>query len=276
MIFKGGIESLVTDEYFWSEANKILEAAKQKGIMLRVIGSIAFRIHCPKYNYLHDDLGRVLTDIDLISYKKHQQEIPKLIKNLGWKEDTSFGPEIQLATAGNRLILVDSTGKLHMDIFFDKLNFNHEINFKGRLEIDYPTISLVDLLLEKMQIVRINEKDIIDTIMLLMEHEVGKNDEETVNSVYLSKLCGKDWGLWRTVTLNLDKVSKSLDKYEKINQDEKLTVRNRIEQLLESIEREPKSLKWRLRAKIGEKVKWYTEVGEAYYPQAQGQAQLEE
>ena len=88
----------------------------------------------------------------------------------------------------------------------DKLDFCHPIPWKGRLEVDNPTIPLAELLLEKMQIVKINEKDIIDTIMLLLEHEICGDDEDHINSQHVAKLCAGEWGLWRTTTMNLEKV----------------------------------------------------------------------
>jgi len=78
--------------------------------------------------------------------------------------------------------------------------------FLKRLEIDYPTISLADLLLEKMQIVKLNEKDILDTIVMLREHDVGEGDKETINSDRVSGLLSDDWGFYYTVTTNLGKI----------------------------------------------------------------------
>jgi hypothetical protein len=151
---------------------------------------------------------------------------------------------------------------LHSDVFYDVLEFSHEINFIGRLKIDCPTISLVDLFLEKMQIFKINEKDIIDTIMLLREHEVGNSDDDTINIDYLSKISKSDWGLWKTLTKNLDKIDTLIDNYELLNMEDKKIVRERIGAIREHIESEPATIRWKLRSLIGERVKWYNDVDE--------------
>ena len=102
-----------------------------------------------------------------------------------------------------------------------------------------------------MQIVQINEKDIIDTIMLLLEHAVGNTDSETINIQRAALLCANDWGLWRTTTMNLDKVT-----------DQKAKVESQVNEILTRLEQEPKPLAWRLRARVGDRVKWYKEVDE--------------
>jgi len=130
------------------------------------------------------------------------------------------------------------------------------------LEIDHPTISLSDLLLEKLQIVEINEKDIIDCIILFREHEVGEDDKTTINMKYISKLFSGDWGWWRTGTMNLDKIKHFAEKYDKLTDEDKKIVIERIDKLREAIDKHPKSMGWKMRAKVGDKKKWYRDVEE--------------
>jgi hypothetical protein len=248
----------VPQEDFMKEANRILEAAKERGIKLRLMGAIAFRIHCPNFRHIQDALGRVLSDIDFMAYSQQRKDVEKLFEGLGYQTDRM----IKMLFGGKRLIFIDSVNNRQLDVFFDKLEMCHDVDFKGRLEIDYPTISLVDMLLEKMQIVKLNEKDIIDTIMLLREHEVGNSDKETVNAGYLAKLCANDWGLWRTVTMNLQKVKSFLPNYGSLTETDKADVTAKIDQLLMLIEKEPKSMGWTMRAKIGDKKQWYRDVEE--------------
>ena len=116
--------------------------------------------------------------------------------------------------------------------------------------------------MEKMQIVKINEKDVIDTIMLLLEHPLGEIDHETINLQRVAKLCGEDWGLWRTLTMNLEKVKVLAQGYSALSENEKKMVTTQVEASLARIEAEPKSMAWRLRARVGDRVKWYKEVEE--------------
>ena len=111
-----------------------------------------------------------------------------------------------------------------------------------------------------MQIVESNRKDVIDTIMLLREHAVGDGDDEMVNADYLASLCADDWRLWRTVTMNLQRVERSLPSYKVLIEEDRADISSKIQQLMQE---EPKSLKWKMRAKIGERVEWYRDVEEA-------------
>ena len=115
-----------------------------------------------------------------------------------------------------------------------------------------------------MQIVKINEKDVVDTIMLLLEHPLGKSDQETINMAYIAKLCANDWGLWRTTTMNLDKVGKLAIGYPHFEDADKSQVAAQIKKALEFIDGEAKSMAWRIRARVGDRVKWYKEVDEVH------------
>jgi hypothetical protein len=151
---------------------------------------------------------------------------------------------------------------LHVDVFYEKLDFCHTIYGQGRLEVERPSIPLAEMLLEKMQIVQINEKDIIDTIMLLLEHPLGVIDRETINIEYIARLCSNDWGLWRTTTMNLNKVRVLAQGYKQLDAGQKSLIDTQIQTAQARLDREPKSLAWRLRARVGDRVKWYKEVDE--------------
>lgn len=163
---------------------------------------------------------------------------------------------------GATLRVIGSLANLLVDVFYEKLDFSHVISWSDRLEVDSPTIPLAELLLEKMQIFQINEKDIIDTIMLLLEHPLGDSDEEVINIDRIARFLAKDWGLWRTTTMNLDKVKQMAGHYSQLNDDEQAQVAIQVDKSLASIEAEPKSRGWKLRARIGDRVKWYKDVDE--------------
>jgi hypothetical protein len=93
-----------------------------------------------------------------------------------------------------------------VDVFFDKLRMSHTIDFRKRLDVDAPTISVSDLLLEKMQIVKLTEKDAKDTVIVFTEHSVNEDDNENVDSRYIANLLADDWGFYYTVTTNLKRI----------------------------------------------------------------------
>lgn len=245
-------------EKFENELKRILKASDDSGIILRVIGSLAFQMHCQKYGYLQAAMGRAYTDIDFAAYHRQTKAIQELMAGLGYHENR----EVFIVSEGDRAIFERPDVGLHIDVFFGKLDFCHVIHWEGRLEVDHLSIPLAEMLLEKMQIVQINEKDIIDTIMLLLEHPLGDEDNETINIKRIAGLCSTDWGLWRTTTMNLDKVRQLAQGYEQLTGEQKEIIDLQVKASLARIDQEPKSLAWRLRARVGDRVKWYKDVDE--------------
>lgn len=243
---------------FLEEVQRILDAAKTEGVLLRLLGALAFHVHCPKFSYMQEMLGRTFSDIDFASYKKEISRINTLFAGLGYQHDVRVR-----ALFGSRLVFYDTSGtSRHCDVFLDKLEFCHDILFQDRLEVDDPTIPLAELLLEKMQIVKLNDKDVIDTIMLLREHPISESDDNTINGDHLARLTTHNWGLWKTFTINLENVRKAAQNLEKLSEEDKTDVTSKITALQNRIDREPKTRGWKVRSHIGERRKWYRDVDE--------------
>jgi len=241
---------------FLEQAVRIVKEGKKKGVVMRIMGAIAVRIHCQEFRHLLDAMKRELTDIDLMTLSKFREDVKDLLQDFGFVANERF-----IALHGKyRHIYYHKKSHVKVDVFFDKLDMCHTIDFRGRLEYDFPTITLADLLLEKMQIVELTEKDIKDTIILLREHKIGEIEDETINAKYIAKVLANDWGFYHTVSNNLEKVKHFLDIYKDLTDEDRLYVRERIDKLIGYINREPKSLTWKLRAKVGTKKKWYKEV----------------
>lgn len=248
-------------EDFYTERTRILNALNDdpyRHIIMRLIGALAFRTHCPKYGYIQDKLGRVFTDFDFVSYPKYFKDIIKVLTELGYQEDK----QVTQLFGDQRMIFHDPAFGRHIDIFYNSLDFCHNINLVGRLEKEELTIPLAELLLEKMQIVQINEKDFIDSVMLLREHPLGEIDKETINLKIITHTLASDWGWWRTVTENLRKLDERMQLYTDLTEEDRRVVHDRIMELQQSIEAAPKSLKWKTRAMVGDKMKWYKDVEE--------------
>ncbi len=253
-----GAQDRAEREKFESEVRRIVEAGTRAGLLLRLLGSLAFQTHCSQFGFLQAKLGRAYTDIDLAGYVKQAKQASELLSQLGYVEDR----EIFVVSEGGRAIFENPANHLHVDVFYEQLDFCHIIRWDGRLEVDSPTIPLAELLLEKMQIVAINKKDVIDTIMLLLEHPLGDSDSETININRVARLCAEDWGLWRTTTMNLGKVKQLAQTYPQLTDEHKARVASQVDTALARIEAEPKPLPWRLRARVGDRVKWYKDVDE--------------
>ena len=244
------------DSLMKSEGLRIVTAARERNVHLRLLGAIAFQTHCPTYSYLTESLRRVLSDVDFAAYGSERDPIEKMMREFGYADQ----PMITALFGHQRMIWDNKSNGMHVDIFFDKLEMNHNINFQGRLELDETTITLADMLLEKMQIVRINEKDIVDTIMLLREHQIGEGEPETIDARYIAKLLSNDWGFYYTFTTNLKKIQDALAKYSELTEEDRKDITAKIQNLSDRVEKVPKTFGWKVRAKMGTKSKWYKDV----------------
>jgi len=243
-----------------NEAKRLVETAEGRNIKLRVMGAVAVRIHCSGFEALHRHLGRKISDLDFATRSKYRDSIFKLFRELGYDVDEGMYYAASFVGQGHRAVLKKDDWAT--DIFFDKLQMCHTIDFSKRLEIDSPTVSLGDLLLEKMQIVQLNEKDIFDAIVIFREHDVGDSDAETINSLHISELLADDWGFYYTVTTNLSKVKAALPKYDPVQAEDRADIEAKIDKLASAIEERPKSTKWKIRARVGPSAKWYRDVDE--------------
>lgn len=248
-------------EEFYEERQRILGAMAQdenKHVLMRLVGAQAFRTHCPEFGYIQDKLGRKFTDFDFVSYPRFGREVRRILNDLGYEEDR----QVTQLFGDRRMLFRDPAFGRHTDVFYNVLDFCHPVNFVGRLEKDAPTVPLAELLLEKMQIVQINEKDLIDSVMLLREHPIGDSDEETINATVITGILGNDWGFWRTFTGNLKLLDEKLAGYGDLSDEDRRVAHGRIQELQDRIEAAPKSLRWKARSQIGERVKWYKDVEE--------------
>ncbi|NWG10217.1 hypothetical protein HXY33_00445 [Candidatus Bathyarchaeota archaeon] len=246
---------------FIEEALRIVKKGEEKKIPLRLMGGFAIRLHSPNNEHLYEALDRKPAyDLDFVTYGKHRPLMKKLFADLGYTPMVSMA--LLFGTGKNRAVYKDENHNRSVDVFFDKLEMCHAIEFKDRLELDYPTISLSDLLLQKIQICQINEKDIKDVMILLREHQIGETDKETVNIVYIAKLLARDWGFWYSSVSNLKKTKEFLAEYKNLTDADREDIEKKITRIAKALEDEPKSVQWKLRSKIGTSKRWYTEVEE--------------
>ena len=240
---------------FFDAALTIIDAAKKMDMPLRLLGATAIYYQCPKSTLLADMMKRNLTDLDFVALSKHVSRIPELFSRLQYVPNE----RVNTLYGANRQIYFDPRNSRSVDIFFDKLSFNHEIDLSKRLHIDPVTISLADLLLEKLQIVKMSEKDAKDVIVLLHEHGLD-GPGGAVDAGYVAKLLSDDWGFFHTATMNLTKVKDYLTGIQSMPQQDKALVSGRIEDLALRIESEKKSFKWKMRARVGTRAPWYNEA----------------
>jgi hypothetical protein len=257
----------LADEAMIKIATKIVEEAQSRGIYLRIMGALAIFMHSMDYIDIFKSLKRLgsdrrfFTDIDLIGYSKQRGHIRNLMEKY-----FNFAIDRYMLLFYKDRMIYYSNDAYHIDVFLDKLCFSHDIDLRGRLELDYPTITLADLLLEKFQIHEINEKDIKDVIILLRAHKVGDVDgKDILNAKRIAKVLSNDWGFWYDFKINTEKVLHFLKTY--VNQgiisiDDAAYTERSLMDIIEYVDKEPKTNKWMKRAKEGEKKKWWRDVEE--------------
>jgi len=272
-------KDIVPTEVFMQEAEKIVEKANQKGITLRIMGGLGIAIRCRDFRDFAIKLGRVGTgvvqgqeysDIDFMSYGKHREKVKEFFGEIGYAKRRAT----LSSAASDRQIYYHPKGWFYVDVFFDKLLVaNHPIDFKGRLELEYPTITATDMLLEKIQMWEaFSTKDLKDCLLLLKAYDVKeKSEKECIDSAYIAKTLSQDWGFWYTATTNLKNLKKFLTEIEKLGPEANIDPKKieekgrqeiigKVEAILQAIEKEPKSFGWKMRAKIGTKKTWYNPV----------------
>lgn len=255
------MEEYPAPEAYLEEARRLTEEAQKQGMVLRVMGPIALHYYFPDHVDLYRNMERlgerVFTDIDYASYGKHRGRLVPFFESQGYLLEKRAA----MLSGGERLIFFSRRIPM-IDVFFDRLNYNHPIDYRGRLEIHPHCVSLTDLLLQKLQIVQINDKDLKDAMLLLLAGTIGASDQSGVNSAYVAKLMSEDWGFYYTSTQNLGKVKTAAGAVKALSEDQCKVICDQADRLLEAIETAPKSGRWKSRAKTGTNKPWYNEVSD--------------
>lgn len=211
------------------------------------MGGAAINLHCSSARQA--PLKRRYGDLDFVASSKQRQAIQKLFESLGYEGDRRFNT----LNGDQRLLYLDGVNGRQIDVFIDRMKMCHVIELANRLGHDGPTLTPADLLISKLQVYEVNMKDLVDTTALLLDHPIADHDNDAINAAYLARLTSEDWGLHRTLQLNSGRVR---DAVRDLHVDADL-VNQRLDELWTRIDAQPKSLKWKLRARVGDRMSWY-------------------
>ncbi|MFX1519846.1 MAG: hypothetical protein ACFFCD_07990 [Promethearchaeota archaeon] len=237
-----------------AEAIHIIDVARKKGAILRLIGGLAVRNHCEIIDFCERDYG----DIDLVGLKKHFKKINETFTELGYKENR----DVAIATSGQQMQFYKEDLEDHVDVFLDTFRMEHDVVLKERLTLEDYTISISDILITKLQIYTINEKDLRDILTIVKDVPLGEEDKSgVINVKYVAQLCSRDWGLYTDILSNIDKCLNLMHHYN-LSSEEVKQIQNKLNKIKKVIEKEPKTRRWKLRAKIGKRKAWYRVVEE--------------
>jgi hypothetical protein len=235
-----------------AEARRLIEAARAQELTVRVLGGAAVYMQSPNEQPL---LPRELKDIDLVTPRGEGKRIARLLDEHGYVGEDMFN-----AVRGSRRQLFhDLVNGRQLDVFVGEFEMCHSLPIADRLERDPYTVPLAELVLTKLQIVELNERDERDIYTLFFHHEVGPGG---IEPAVIATLCAADWGLWRTCKGTIERSCADIDQYGLDGSAQQL-VRKRLERLWADINAAPKTGRWKRRSRVGERMRWYQEPEEA-------------
>jgi hypothetical protein len=234
------------------ESTRIIEAAERERATLRLLGGLAVLYRCPSAR-AGPLRRRSAPDIDMVGLSKEGTQIRAAFQQLGYLPNQSFN-----ALHGyKRLMFHGPDGHPKVDIFLDRLQMSHNLDFRRRLPLARTTLPLADLLFTKLQVFEITEKDLRDVAALLLDHDVAEQEgEEVINIRYLAQLTSNDWGAYTTLSDNLEHLPVALANFE-LSVEDREKIERRIGRLRLAMDSAPKSLRWKMRARVGRRMAWY-------------------
>jgi hypothetical protein len=231
-----------------AEATQIGEAAGERGLPLRVLGGVAVALLCPSSR--RPPLRRGYADIDLVTTGSVRDGVVGLMESFGYVGDREFN----MLHGHRRLYFWDEENGRQVDVFVDEANLCHRIDLKRRIEVAPLTVSLADLTLLKLQVVETNEKDYLDLCAIFADHELT-SDESGINGAYIAEMSAGDWGLWRTLEMVAERSRQFALNLPEFDAAE--LVAERLQSLRSDLAAVPKTRRWKLRSRVGEKKRWY-------------------
>jgi len=231
------------------EALALARGAAGASLGLKLLGGLAVRVLCPDFPpRLRRD-----QDIDFACVTKQRKKVADWLDGAGCEPDRRFNN-----LNGDRQMYFNAPSGRPIDVMVDKLSMCHVLDFRPSFDRQPLTIDAVDVLLSKLQIVELNEKDLRDIVHLLAALPLGGGAQASIDTDRFGKVLGADWGWWRTVTGNLAKMEELLgDRPALIPDNRSYEPVAQAGRLLELAVQTPKSMKWKLRANVGERVRWY-------------------
>ncbi len=228
-------------------ATQIIDTAEKKGVRLRLLGGLAFKTLCPSSydpRYFREN-----KDIDLMGKRENSKEIMKIMETLGYRPRDIFNR----LNMGQRLIYYDMNNRRRVDLFLDEFVMCHKFNFKESILAGTYTLPITQLLMTKLQVVEKTEKEYKDLMAAFRDFDVASG-ADGIRGDEIADLCSKDWGVYTTFWKSLESVIAKAGELEGVERDRLVS---RIEKLMAMMESAPKSFGWKMRARIGERTRWY-------------------
>jgi hypothetical protein len=231
-----------------AEGTRIAEAAAERGLPLRLLGGVAVALLCPSAR--KPPLQRRYGDIDFATIGSAKEDVVRLMQVLGYVPDREFNT----LHGHRRLFFWDEANQRQVDVFVDAAHLCHRVDLKKRIEIRPLTLSAADLTVLKLQVVETNDKDYLDICALFADHDLS-DDESGIDIRYIAELTASDWGLWRTLEMVAERSEQFARELPGFDAAE--VVLDRLQRLRGALDTVPKSRGWKLRARVGDRKRWY-------------------
>jgi len=238
------------------EAVALVDGAARAGLRLRLLGGLGVRVLCPDF----PPRLRAGQDMDLACASKGRRDIAAYLEKSGCVPDKMFN-----SLNGDRQMYFTAPSGRPVDVMVDRLVMCHTLDFRPSFGNSSRTLDPAELLLSKLQIFELNAKDARDITHLLSGVPVGEKKTSDpaagapfINTGRFGEVLAADWGWWRTTTGNLEKLPALLaESPEMIPPEPKYDALEQAARLLDVARSAPKSMKWKLRANVGDRVRWY-------------------
>ena len=234
-----------------AEATRIIEAARAEGVAIRATGGVAVAMLCQSAR--RPPLSRAYQDIDFAARSRDAEPIERVFTALGYEPEEEFN----VLHGQRRMFFLDRSQDRQADVFLDKIEMCHQLDLRDRLEKLEATLAPADLLLSKLQVFETNNKDYLDMVALLTDLPLTERDDRGIDLSRLREICGGDWGWWKTATLVAGRLRQFAEELCSRHPEVDAAVIGHVDTLLDELEHMPKSRKWKLRARVGERVRWH-------------------
>jgi hypothetical protein len=238
------------------EARDLVAAAAERGLAVRVLGGVGIGLALG--DRCHRVFQRSSRDLDLIVRRAHARKLEELLEERGWDPAAAFNA----LNVERRLLFHDPHGQTHVDVYVETFEMCHTLPLADSLDRPGPSLPVTDLLMSKLQIVSPSAKDMADCLALLHGCPVADGDPAGLEPARLAALTAEEWGLHHTFELALARLRDDLALEERLSDDDRATTRERLEAIAHAMAEVPKSGRWRLRARIGERRSWHEEPEE--------------
>lgn len=238
-----------------AEARELVAAATERELNVRLLGGLGIRVLLG--DRFPAELERHYGDIDVFCDKRSARGLEQLLPERGWAAEQAFNA----LNGARRMLFHDPHGPAQVDVFVGAFEMCHVLPLGEELGRGELSLTATDLLMSKLQVVSLNAKDRGDCYALLIGCPVADGDPSALEPQRLTSVTSADWGIQHTFEINFGRLRDGLPD-SALAAGQRDVVSSALAKLGRAMEQAPKTRGWKLRARIGERKRWYDEPEE--------------